>query len=329
MSGLALAVTIFMYVLNAHTPFVELRRMFFETLIYANIIAFPSYWVLPRLFLLVSKWSSFVQWTIFVCTMSVISGLGSLVGTVLLLNFRLEQGAPFWSIEWVSFRICVFIALLFGAVQATIERMKDRLRTEELARDRAIKLATEARLSSLEARLHPHFLFNTLNSISSLIPADPVRAERLVERMAALLRFSLAQPGGLVPLEQEIKIVRDYLEIEKARLGERLQFRIEVSADVLELAVPPLSIQTLVENSIKYAVAPNREGGEIDVRANREDGFLCLDVRDTGPGFTFDTIPSGHGLDNLQARLTALFGNSAALTVSQRNGTVVRMRVPT
>ncbi|HLQ76499.1 MAG TPA: histidine kinase, partial [Terriglobia bacterium] len=184
---------------------------------------------------------------------------------------------------------------------------------------------------SLEARLHPHFLFNTLNSISSLIPADPNRAERLVERMAALLRFSLdVHRSGQVPLEQELKVVRDYLEIEQVRLGERLRYRIDAANVSPDFTLPPLSIQTLVENSIKYAVAPNREGGEIVVRTDRDGDAVNIQVTDTGPGFLLDSIPAGHGLDNLRGRLAALYGDAAELSVSRENGTsVVTMKVPT
>jgi LytS/YehU family sensor histidine kinase len=218
----------------------------------------------------------------------------------------------------------------FERLREQLESTKSKLRTEELERERALKLATEARLSSLEARLHPHFLFNTLNSISSLIPVDPVRAERMLERMAALLRFSFdSHRGGVVPLEQELKIVRDYLEIEQARFGARLRYSIETIGALEELHVPPFSVQTLVENSIKFAVAPNREGGEIRVRAARRNGSLWIDVSDTGPGFDLRSVPEGHGLDNLRGRLTALFGDAGALTAGQSEGrTVASMKVP-
>ena len=117
----------------------------------------------------------------------------------------------------------------FDRLKGQLEDTKSKLHKEELERERARKLATEAQLSSLESRLHPHFLFNTLNSISSLIHSDPVRAERMVERMAALLRFTLdSHSGGLVGFDQEMKIVRDYLEIEQARLGGRLRWGIEL-----------------------------------------------------------------------------------------------------
>jgi LytS/YehU family sensor histidine kinase len=211
-----------------------------------------------------------------------------------------------------------------------LENTRLKLRTEELERERAVKLVTEARLTALEARLHPHFLFNTLNSISSLIPADPERAERMVERMAALLRFSLdAHQSGLVTLDRELKIVRDYLEIEQARLGQRLRYQLDAGAELMDCTVPPLSIQTLVENSIKYAVAPDRQGGEIRVQAGRRNGCLQIGVADTGPGFTLDSAQAGHGLDNLRSRLGALFGNAAELRVDRLDGwTTVTLQVP-
>ena len=128
---------------------------------------------------------------------------------------------------------------IYGTLRERLEETTLQLRTKELERERALKLATEAQLASLESRIHPHFLFNTLNSISSLIPEDPARAERLVEQMAALLRFSLdANQSGLVPLSSELKIVADYLEIERARFGDRLRYQIDVPAELNELPHP-------------------------------------------------------------------------------------------
>jgi LytS/YehU family sensor histidine kinase len=215
--------------------------------------------------------------------------------------------------------------------------MRDRLanatlelRTKELERERALKLATEARLSSLESRLHPHFLFNTLNSISSLIPEDPERAEKLVGQMAALLRFSLdSTRSGVVPLERELRIVGDYLEIEKTRLGDRLKYDVTAPPDLDFLAVPPLAIQTLVENSIKHAIAPNRGGGWLTVSVERSNGTLNLGVRDSGPGFDLQQSPAGHGIDNLRSRLAALYGNAASIMSSREDGAAsVRLNIP-
>jgi LytS/YehU family sensor histidine kinase len=205
-----------------------------------------------------------------------------------------------------------------------------KLAAKELEEERARKLAVEARLSSLESRVHPHFLFNTLNSISSLIQDDPALAERMVERLSALLRFSLdSNQSRTVSLSQEVKIIVDYLEIEKARFGERLRFRVDVPPELEQVEVPPLSLQTLVENSIKYGVSPRRDGGEVGVTARLESGIVRIEVTDDGPGFTPEAITAGHGLDNVQGRLAALFDDQASLSISAEPGrTRVTISVP-
>src|SRR5205807_3236278 len=135
-------------------------------------------------------------------------------------------------------------------------------------------------------RAHPLYHVSTLNSSSSLIQEDPQQADRLVERMAALLRFSLdSGQSGLVPLADEVKITTDYLEIEKARFGDRLRYRLDVPEDLLQIEVPPLAVQTLVENSVKYAVSPVRAGGEVHITASHNGDGVLLSVSDTGPGF--------------------------------------------
>jgi sensor histidine kinase YesM len=305
--------------------------------IYTSVIMLLAWQIFPRLAPYVDRKDATLQWTVFVVTAILISAVGSAIGTFLTLALKLEWGVPFVTVFTRSFAIAVVMTVVIGVNEVAFDRLRGqlestrlKLRTEELERERALKLATQARLASLEARLHPHFLFNTLNSISSLIPVDPVRAERLVERMAALLRFSFeAHRGGVVALGQEMKIVRDYLEIEQARFGPRLRYSLDATDMLGELQVPPLSIQTLVENSIKYAVAPSRNGGEIQVRAARNNGLLRIDVSDTGPGFDLKDAPEGHGLDNLRGRLTALFGETAQLTTARSDGrTVVSMQLP-
>jgi LytS/YehU family sensor histidine kinase len=195
----------------------------------------------------------------------------------------------------------------------------------ETLRYRAKYETAQARLSSLESRLHPHFLFNTLNSIMALIPEDPKAAERVTERLAALLRYSLDSTGhGTVPLEQEVKVATDYLEIEKLRFGDRLHYSINVPSHLMQAEVPPFSLQTLVENSVKYG------GGEIRVSAHNGNGLLLLRVWDSGSGFPEDVpLPAGHGLRNLKERLDALWGSNAAVEFPREaGGTTVQISVP-
>jgi two-component system sensor histidine kinase AlgZ len=236
-----------------------------------------------------------------------------------------------------SLPINALLAMTLGVGMSLYESQRSRLaavtlelRTRELEHERDRKLALHARLSALESRLQPHFLFNTLNAISALIQDDPEHAERMVERLAALLRFSLdASQRGLVPLADELKIATDYLEIERARLGDRLAYTLDVEADAAAWEVPPLTAQTLVENSVKHAIAPRPTGGRLRVTASVADARLRLGVWDDGPGFTAADIRPGHGLDSLQARLSARFGTSATLTIAGHDGgTWVTVAVP-
>jgi signal transduction histidine kinase len=262
---------------------------------------------------------------------------GCALATVILVQVGLRAPADAWSNFWGIVRFCIVISLLVGLGVYFFESMRYRLaeaslelRTRQLDQERAQKLATEARLSSLESRIHPHFLFNTLNSISALIHDEPQRAEAIVGRLAALLRFSLdANQCSLVPLEQEFKIVRDYLEIEEARFGDRLRYSIDVDPEVRQCSLPPLAVESLVENSVKHAIAPRREGGDVRVSARAVDGGIEIEVADSGPGFSLEAIPRGHGIDNLLARLEVLYNGQAKLDVGTENGRAsVRLVLP-
>ena len=269
-----------------------------------------------------------VRWIARVTAMFAGCVTGALIGGLVFVGLGWQPMSDYWPQFLGSLKLAALLTigagLAIGIYRTLRERLDEttlQLRTKELERERALKLATEAQLASLESRIHPHFLFNALNSISSLIPEDPARAERLVEQMAALLRFSLdANQSGLVPLARELKIVADYLDIERARFGERLRYQIEVPADLNESRIPPLSLQTLVENSVKHAIATDRAGGEIRITGASADGVCRVSVSDSGPEFQLESAPSGHGLDNLKDRLSALFGDQAALILQRVGG---------
>jgi LytS/YehU family sensor histidine kinase len=198
------------------------------------------------------------------------------------------------------------------------------LRTKERDEADARRVAAEAQLASLESRVNPHFLFNTLNAIAALTHENPAGAERMTNQLASLMRSSLdAGSAALVPLGQEVSVVRDYLEIERVRFGDRLRFTFDVPDAARERLVPRLALQTLVENSVKFAVSPRREGGAIAVRAVETDGGLRLEVEDDGPGFDPAFFPDGHGLALLKGRLGMTFGEGGRLDVESRPGRTV------
>ena len=277
------------------------------------------------------------RWVALLGVLLVLAVVGTLIAGLVISAFRLPPYTPFWARFWADLPIVALVGVvvgssmsLYGQLRSQLEAATLELRTRELEQERTRKLALEARLSSLESRLRPHFLFNTLNAITALVHEDPARAERTVERLAALLRFSLdAGQRGTVSLADELKIVLDYLEIEKARLGERLSYVIDAEPDVDTCAIPPLAVQTLVENSVKHAVAPRRAGGHLRVTTHAEGPRAIVSVWDDGPGFTLDRVTPGHGLENLQSRLAVRFGGTAALTVAPRDGgTAVTISLP-
>jgi hypothetical protein len=173
--------------------------------------------------------------------------------------------------------------------------------------------AEAARLKALKLQLNPHFFFNSLNSVRALIAEDPERAQRMVTRLARLLRSTLqVDDVKTVPLEEELSTVRTYLELERVRFEERLEYKIDAGDEALTRPVPFLLVQTLVENGIKHGVAEQQDGGTIIIDAAVRDEALRLRV--TNPG-TLASEEGGVGLENARERLQLLFGDDASLTL--------------
>ncbi len=327
-SAIAFIPPILLFAMNSDTTWDRLVVDFRFSLIYSNCIGAFAFLLLPKVWMRTCRQPYWFRWSVRVARMFAACVAGSLIACLIFVALHWQPMSEYWAEFLGSLKLAAILTVgaglsigIYSTLRERLEETALQLRTKELERERALKLATEAQLASLESRIHPHFLFNTLNSISSLIPEDPARAERLVEQMAALLRFSLdANQSGLVPLASELKIVGDYLEIERARFGDRLRYHIDVPADLNESQIPPLSLQTLVENSIKYAIAPDRAGGEIRITGARSDGVFRVEVSDPGPAFQLESAPAGHGLDNLKGRLSTLFGDRAALLLQRAGG---------
>jgi sensor histidine kinase YesM len=269
-----------------------------------------------------------LSWLALTATLLAVAFVGCVVAALIIVGVGLVPPAYLGSLLGTSLRVCALITLGFGGGMTVYEVMRARLeattaelRAKEIEHERAEKLAAEARLASLESRLHPHFLFNTLNAISALIPEDPARAEQLVEQLAALLRFSLdAGERHTVPLGAELAIVRAYLGIEQARLGDRLRCAIDVADGLDTCQVPPLALHTVVQNSVKHVAAARSGPTEIRVHGEAQNGRLRLAVWDAGAWFPLDKVPPGHGLDTLRARLDVLYRGEGQLDVDRVDG---------
>ncbi len=174
------------------------------------------------------------------------------------------------------------------------------------------KRLAQARLQALQMQLNPHFLFNTLNAVASLMHKDLAAADRMLTRLAGLLRYALdSTEAHEVPLRKELAFLEGYLDIERTRFGPRLSVTMDIDPQTLDLLVPNLLLQPLVENAIKHGLEQRAKPGLIELRVRRQDGALVLEVRDNGPGLTPDKAQrQGIGLSNTRARLQQLYGSA-------------------
>ena len=322
-----------------HTPVRRMLEAFGVAMLFSCIIGPMLGIVMPRLGRSVACRFAFpFDWAVLIATMVAIALAGSFAAILILAEIGYLHGAGIVA-TWMkgSLKASIIITLTFGIFITVVESMRRQLdearialRTKERDEAEARRIAAEAQLASIESRVEPHFLFNTLNSIASLVHADPAGAERMTGQLAALLRSALDSTAmPLVPLDDELRVVRAYLDIERVRFGERLRYTVEVDNGAGGLLVPRMALQTLVENSVKYAVSPRREGASIRVRAAAAGARLRVEVEDDGQGFNGAARPAGHGLDLLESRLRLLFGDRAALTIaSSARGTAAAIDVP-
>jgi len=196
------------------------------------------------------------------------------------------------------------------------------------------RLLVEARLAALTSQINPHFLFNTLNSVSSLIRTDPVKARVMVLNLARVLRRLLRKHENFSALRDELSFIQDYLSIEMVRFGDKLRFETDVESETLDLLVPSMLLQPLVENSIKHGLSGKVEGGTIRVRTRRADSKLRLWVEDDGVGIPETRLATlfeqGIGVSNVNERLKVLFGTGYRMWIESQpgRGTQIEIEMP-
>lgn len=217
--------------------------------------------------------------------------------------------------------------ILYGVVAGVSYAVRGVLRSRDLlvAAERAERLRAQAELAALRAHINPHFFFNTLHSVSRLLRANPAAAETALERLSDLFRYVLRLDRHrveLVTFEEEWEFTRSYLWLEQLRMGARLQIDACIGEDALECAVPPFTLQPLVENAVRHGLAPKREGGTIRITADERDGMLSIKVSDDGLG-TPEPIRHQHdglGIRAVSQRLAAQYGEHARTWVESEPG---------
>jgi two-component system LytT family sensor kinase len=206
-------------------------------------------------------------------------------------------------------------------------RIEHRLQEQE-------KLLLAAKIEALANQINPHFLFNTLASISSLIRTQPDTARMLITKLSGLLRRLMRSTDHFVTLREELESIDEYLDIEVIRFGPKLRVRKEINPDTLDVVVPSMILQPLVENSIKHGFARKVGPGVITIRSRRENGRAIIEVEDDGMGFVLDRLnqpmSSGIGLANVRERLAVIYGDQYQLQLTSEpgRGTSAHIEVP-
>jgi two-component system, LytTR family, sensor kinase len=245
------------------------------------------------------------------------------------LTYSLESPNP-----WIEVAIYATSVMVIGTELKIWNSVRIQIKLEEQER-----LLLQSRMAALQNQINPHFLFNTLNSVSSLVRFDPDTARELIIKLASILRRLLHTTDAFVPLREEVDFIDDYLDIEVVRFGkDKLQVVKELAPDSLDTMVPSMLLQPLVENSIKHGLATKVEGGSIFLRSHVVNSTLIVEVEDNGIGMGAAHLyerpdglgGSGIGMANVAERLKVLYGDTARMTIDSHEGkgTLVRLRLP-
>jgi sensor histidine kinase YesM len=225
----------------------------------------------------------------------------------------------------------VILAITFGGVvsyffysRARLRVSQEEIQQEKIKRLSSEKEALEANLKLLQAQVEPHFLFNTLSNILSLIDTNPANGKSMLVDLIHYLRTSLSATfPDLITLDREIGMIKAYLNIQKIRMGERLHFQVELPEAIREHPFPPMLLQPLVENAIKHGLEPKMEGGEIMIHAAEEDDRIRIEIRDTGLGFS-SYHGTGVGIGNVKERIQLLYGGKGRFLLEENKPHGVR-----
>jgi signal transduction histidine kinase len=263
--------------------------------------------------------------------------VGSFLGTVLATLLKFRDVRTMFTERLAGVSITMGLGIGFGCVVVAMfilrekaARDREYLMRAEAERHQLEKNVLEARLALMQAQVEPHFLFNTLANVQHLVETDPPEASRVLESLIKYLRAALPQMReSVTDLGRELDMARAFLEINRVRMGSRLNFAIEVPDALKRHAFPPMMLISLVENAVKHGVDPCCECGTITIRAAEAEGRLRVSVEDTGEGIK-PKKGGGVGLANIRERLKALYGGAARLVIEERepHGVVASIEVP-
>ena len=311
-------------------------RIIWVSVLFGNVVGFTAIlsavYFFPRYLTLPTPVRLFLQ----VTTLVSVSVLGTGIVIAIYPLFFLHEFRTAIRILIVNGVVATIVGTLLFSYENMRERLAESLRVLEEVRLKEADLraqAARAELAALQARINPHFLFNTLNVISSLVADDPDGAEEMITLLADLFRYTLRTSGArLVPFQDEVLFVQKYLSIEKARFGERLRTSFEISDGCGDVQVPGLILQPIVENAVLHGIGPKAGGGLVRVRASMRSDDLEIEVSDDGTSrASYDAFfQEGHALTNVRDRIATLYSGGGRIAIAPRpgGGTNVTLRLP-
>ena len=318
-------------------------RRIYEISTFTVVIGYAQHYLYKFAIGLARRGQVWERWIMHPITLGLLLPVGGIYVGYSIAVWALTGGQFFAVSEhWREFVFasCIAVAIgwaLWEAVESSRMREVERRERAELQASvaRADHERATAELKTLRAQVEPHFLYNTLSNVVSLIEREPKTAKHMTERLIGYLRHTLdASRREHATVGDELEIIADYLEILRIRMGERLWYSLEASEAVRAMPLSPMLLQPLVENAIKHGLEPKIEGGSVTVSATVEDAVLRIEIADTGLGFgvATDTGGSGSGLANVRARLKALYGEAAKLTIDElahpATGTKISLIIP-
>lgn len=229
----------------------------------------------------------------------------------------------------VDFTLLAVLSII-AILLALYERLAKKLEKKIHENEKLQLLQIKSKLSLLQAKINPHFLFNTLNTMLDVLRRDAKQVERIILNLSDIYRKTLMMPDdALVTLKEEMTLVEEYLEIEKVRIGKRLRYSFHVDEKLEAFKLPPMMIQILVENAVKHGLAPKKEGGEVSITVSQQNGTVILDVTDSGIGMDSSKSLKGFGLASIHQRLKLIYENAKMeISALSSGGTKVRIVLP-
>ena len=237
-----------------------------------------------------------------------------------------------WHLAIIIVNFIILVATtIFAVLLLFYQRMATNLERKINENAKLTRLQLESRFALLQAKINPHFLFNTLNSMLDVLRRDPQQVEKMVLNLSDIYRKTLAVPERkFVSIDEEMELVREYLEIEKIRMGDRLNYQFAIEEKLLRTPIPPMMLQILVENAVKHGLTPQKSGGNITVKVALDGDKIHVGVEDTGVGINQDRVDTGYGLTCIKQQLKLLYDSAAAMRISllPQGGTHVMIEIP-